>query len=713
MTATRARSVLILILLMLVVGAPSVASPRVEPTSPRPAARLAGHWEGAIELPGTRLEIDTDFSQRDDGTWIGDISIPMQGARNLQLADIQIDDDGLAFKLPGVPGAPAFKGRIAGDGETISGEFSQGGQTFPFKLSRGPDVEAEASAALQGFDDVVTAAMKEFKVPGLAMAIVKDGKVVLSKGYGLRDTERSLPVTPQTLFAIGSATKAFTTFVLATLVDEGKLEWDEPVQTYIPSFKLQDSFASARITPRDLVTHRSGLPRHDLVWYNSDMTREEMVARLAHLEPYRDLRSEYHYQNLMYLTAGYLAERVTGRPWEDLVRERIFDPLDMTRSNFSVAESQKAADFALPYEEKDDLVKVMPFRDITNVGPAGSINSSIDEMIRWVQVHLNRGMAGDRRMVGEATLVDMHTPRMAISVPPDEPETPEISYALGWFVEPYRGHNRIHHGGNIDGFSALVSILPQDGIGMVVLTNLNGNPMPGLVMRHAIDRLLKLEPRDWIGEAQARRLKRKEANKEAEKKKETVRKSGTKPAHSLSDYAGEYGNPGYGLLRVAAEGGRLTLTYNNIVTPLEHWHYEVFEAGKDAKDLTLEGVKFMFLTNMKGEVDAVQTPFEPEVKDIVFTRRPDARLLDPVYLRQFTGQYELVERTVTIELKGRTLTVNLPGQPQYELVPDRGTEFNLKGMSGYSVRFTVHPKDGVTEAVFNQPNGVFTAKRKR
>jgi len=269
---------------------------------------------------------------------------PAQGAKDLRLSDVSQSDAAVAFKISGVPGDPSFKGTLSADGAKISGTFAQGGATFPFTLERKANPAATAQEALKDFEEVVTDAMKKFDVPGMAIAIVKYNDVVYSKGFGYRDVEKQLPVTPDTLFAIGSSTKAFTTFVLGTLVDEGKIEWDKPVRNYIPWFKLYDTGASERMTPRDLVTHRSGLPRHDLVWYNNyDASRKWLVERLPYLEPSADLREKFQYNNLMFLTAGYLTEVVTGKTWEEAVRERILLPLSMTRTNFSVADSQSSA----------------------------------------------------------------------------------------------------------------------------------------------------------------------------------------------------------------------------------------------------------------------------------------------------------------------------------------------------------------------------------
>ena len=440
-------------------------------------ARFIGHWEGTIEIPNRPLAFSVDFSAKAGGGLSATVSIPAQGAKDLPLSDVAQSDAGIQFKISGVPGEPTFKGTLAADGAKITGTLSQGGASFPFTLERKASPAATAQEALKGFDEVVTDAMKKLDVPGMAIAIVKDKEVIYAKGFGYRDVEKQLPVTPDTLFAIGSSTKAFTTCVLGTLVDEGKIEWDKPVRNYIPWFKLYDPSATERLTVRDLVTHRSGLPRHDFVWYNNyDASRKSLVERLPYLEPSADLREKFQYNNLMFLTAGYLTEVVTGRSWEEAVRERILTPLGMTRTNFSVADSQKEADAALPYRLHDKKVEKMPFRPITNLGPAGSINSSVNEMSHWVIAHLNGGKYGDKRIADAATIEDMHLAHMTTGATITRPDISPTDYGMGWFVNTYRGHRRVEHGGNIDGFSANVSLFPQDGLSVVVLTNLNATP---------------------------------------------------------------------------------------------------------------------------------------------------------------------------------------------------------------------------------------------
>jgi CubicO group peptidase (beta-lactamase class C family) len=701
MKLRRSLAILVVFVAFVAAGALRAAEP---PT-------LAGHWEGAIELPGTKLDVDLDFAL-EAGAWKGDITIPAQNARNLPLTGIAIEGAKVAFAIKDVPGQPTFKGEFAPDGLSISGEMTQGGQSFPFKIKKGGDPAVKTLGALEGFEKVVENGLAALQVPAIAMAVVKDDKVIFAKGFGYKDVENKIPATADTIFAIGSASKAFTVFALGKLVDDGKLEWDKPVRTYIPWFRLYDQEAGERLTPRDLVTHRSGLPRHDAVWYNNlTATREDLVRRLAFLQPSADLRQKWQYNNLMFLTAGYLLETLTGRTWEDAVRALVFKPLGMARSNFSVLDSQKDKDFALPYAPEEKAFKKIPFRDITTVGPAGSINSSVNDMAKWVVVHLNDGKLGGAQILNPQTVEDMHVAHMTLGVAGATPEIQAQAYGLGWFTDVYRGHRRVHHGGNIDGFSAMVSFFPADGLGFVVLSNMNGTALPELLVRTAADRILGFEAKDWIGEAAKLREKGRAEDKKADEKKATRKVPGTKPSHPLADYAGAYEHPGYGEAKIALQGERLVLTYNGISAPLEHWHYDTFN-GLKGDDPTFEDAKISFRTDLNGRVAELVAPLEATVDSIVFKKKPDARYFDPAFLSRFTGTYELVNQTVTISLKGNALTAVLPGQPELDLVPDLGGEFTVKQVKVISVRFLTDAKGAVTGLEFIQPGGVYEAKRK-
>jgi CubicO group peptidase (beta-lactamase class C family) len=672
---------------------------------------LAGHWEGAISLPGTPLQIFLDFSAKADAALVGTISIPAQNAKDLPLVGIEVNPPGAIFEIEGPGGKPTFQGFLSIDGATLEGTFTQGGQGFPFKLQRRQPGE-EIQSALAGLDTVIAGALKQFEVPGLAIAVVKDKEIIYAKGFGQRDVEKNLPVTPDTLFAIGSCTKAFTALLLGTLVDEGKLDWDKPLRTTMPEFRLKDTSASERITGRDLLCHRSGLPRHDLVWYNNqELARKDLVARLAYLEPTADLRAKWQYNNLMFLTAGYLAERLTGKSWEQDIRERILDPLGMRRTNFDVAQSQKDPDHAEPYEKRDEKVVKVPFRPIGNMGPAGSINSSVNEMARWLILQLSTGKVGDHKFVEATTLNETHLAQMVMGEDSVIPEVTPGSYALGWMVDTYRGRPRISHGGGIDGFVSEVEFYPMDGVGIVVLTNSSSAGLASIIARTAADRALKLEPKDWVAEAAAKKAVAESMGKEAKKKAQTVRKAGTHPAHALAEYAGDYENLGYGTLTFNLKDGKFWVMYNGIATPLEHWHYETFN-GLKADDPAFEDAKYTFQTDVKGHVAVVSVPMELAVKEIVFERKPDARFLNPATLKPFAGSYQLGPETVTVTLQGSGLTVYVPGQPVYDLVPGLAGEFALKQVPAITLKFQEDGKGAVTGMEFYQPNGVFSAKRK-
>ena len=308
------------------------------------------------------------------------------------------------------------------------------------------------------------------------------------------------------------------------------------------------------------------------------------MRRLAYLEPTADLREKFQYNNLMFLTAGYLVETLTGKKWEDSIRQLVLEPLGMMRTNFSVLDSQKDADFAFPYDEKKGKLERIPFRNIANIGPAGAINSTVNDMSRWLLVHLNSGKLKDKPIIQPQTIQDMHLAHMPTGQTPDIAELSPASYGMGWFVDTYRGHGRVHHGGNIDGFSAMVSMFPNDRIGFVVLSNMNGTGLPELLIRQATDLILDLKPKDWMAEAAERKAKGLELTKQAETKKLSRRVAKTKPAHALDAYAGDYHHPGYGDLQVTLQNGQAGFQLTTAsVTPLEHWHYETFNGQKAAR----------------------------------------------------------------------------------------------------------------------------------
>jgi len=676
----------------------------------------AGNWQGAIELPGMKLELSIHL-QQENGDWKGFMSIPVQQIKDMALADLVIQGRDMRFKLPEVPGDASFTGVFDEKAEHLAGKFTQAGQTFPLNLIRASAAEKAAeekrlSDAISALRHLVDSLREKRQTPGLAFGIIKDGKVLLNEGFGYRDLDKKLPVSSNTLFAIGSSSKAFTTAGLAILADQGKLDWEKPIVQYLPDFKLHDAFSTAEMTATDLTCHRSGLPRHDMMWYGSPYTRQQIYERLRYLQPNKSFRTTWQYNNLMFMTAGYLIERIAGKSWEAFTQENIFQPLGMTQSCFSVDKLSQSKDAALGYSTKDKKNTRMEYRNLDAIGPAGSINATSTDMLQWVKLHLNAGKVEGKQVVSAAEMAHLHTPQMLMdaAVMERNPEFKDISYALGWFTYRYRGLKVLEHGGNIDGFSALVYLVPEKDFGLVILTNQNAAGITSVLARYATDMVLGLEVTDWYTRVYTGE-EEESAIKEPEKKPEPKRIAGTKPSHPLADYVGEFSHPGYGVVEVKVAGSALAVHYNSFDFPMEHWHYDVFQAQDTAMGVSL---MLQFHSDNNGTIDELSAGLEASVEDQVFQKVPPARLSDPAVLKKMAGKYVMEipgGNSCTLELRNTTLYLKIPGQPEYTLLPFQGNEFKLKDLSGFSVEFVMDEKGSATTAVFNQPNGVFKAKK--
>lgn len=561
--------------------------------------------------------------------------------------------------------------------------------------------------ALQDFDAYVQKTMSDWKVPGAAIAIVKDGKIVLTKCYGLRDVKNNLPVTDQTLFPIASISKSFTVATLGTLATEGKLDWDKPVREYLPDFRMYDDFMTARITPRDLVTHRTGLPRHDATWYRSGLTREEMYARLRYLEPNRDLRREFQYNNLMFMTAGYLAGKLAGSTWEDAVTARIFQPLGMRSSGFDFGGSFKSAsDVAHPYRKDDkEVVHEAPiYPGDPALGPAGAIVSDLSDMTQYVLMYLNHGKHDGTQIISEANIRQMISPQMVMRSADLDPEIGYPHYGMGLFVTTYRGHKYVEHGGNLDGFSLLISFLPDDNIGSVILLNMDGSNLREVLAYNIADRLLGLDPVDWNKRELGRYFAFKKSDEEAREKNYVPRRGHTQFSHPIDEYVGEYSNPAYGTVAItrAADDRSLKIAYHTMESTAEHWHYDVWRVPHNPLDL-LQETEIMFNTDWEGNVASLSSSMEPNVKDIVFTRMPDRRMRDRSFLEPLAGVYQVADFKYVVALRAdNVLTVTTPGQRVWELEPVRGNTFAVKGENGLTLDFKRDPAGKVMEFSVNQ-----------
>jgi CubicO group peptidase (beta-lactamase class C family) len=678
---------------------------------------ISGAWRGVIEVPGMTLDVIVDF-KKDGAKWTGDIDIPIQKIKDMALAEVILEGRNLKFKLPEVPGNASFSGKVAEGDEKIIGDFSQGGQPFPMKLVKESAADkailaARTAKAITDFTALCDSLRKRSHIVGMSVALVKDDKVLISNGFGERELGKGNAVDDKTLFAIGSSSKAFTAASLAILADDGKLDWEKPVRDYLPDFAMHDRFATEEMTATDLMCHRSGLPRHDLVWYASSATREELYHRLQYLEPNASFRSTWQYQNLMVMTAGYLAGKINGTTWEALVQERIFKPLGMSASGFQVADMAKSPNAAKGYTWDDEkkVSTYLPYRNIDIIGPAGSINSNAQDMAAWLRLQLGEGKYNDQQIISATQVKNMHLPHMALGKPSQASELTAPSYGLGWFVYSYKGHRVVEHGGNIDGFSAGVFLMPDDGLGIVVLTNEDGSNFATPLCYQAADMFLGLPPTDWY----ARTYGDDQAKEKAEKVEEPGKPKpvkGTQPSHDLADYAGEYFNPGYGTLTVSHDSKALQAVFNGLHFQVTHFHYDVFNAHLDqpASDMLMA-----FQTGKEGDVYRVDLPMETSVADIEFIKMPPARLSDPVFLKELVGKYEFADGKLTIEIAlvgGTKLQANVSGQGAQRMEPWRNTQFKLKDLNGYSLQFVADKKGVFETIVLRQPGIEMEGKRK-
>ena len=541
-------------------------------------------------------------------------------------------------------------------------------------------------APLEGFDDYVNKAIKDWEVPGIAIAIVKDDKIVLAKGYGVRELGKAAPVDERTIFAIGSSSKAFTATALAMLVDEGKIKWDDPVTKYLPGFELYDPYAAKEMTVRDLLCHRSGLARGDLMWYGSAYSREELLRRTRYLKPSWSFRSQFGYQNLMYLAAGQIIPAVTGQSWDDFIKERIFKQLDMSSSSTSIKDLKSSDNTATPHAKIDDKIVTIPWRNIDNIAPAGAINSNVLEMTAWVRLQLNQGTFAGKRLLSSGAVSETQKSQMIIPYDPPWslmfPEAHFLTYGMGWFLYDYRGRKVVDHGGNIDGMSALVAFIPEEKLGLVILTNLSGSDLRTALKYRIFDAFIGGEKKDWSAIHQKTMKGFEEQGKAAEKKRIDERVKETKPSLTLDKYAGTYSDEMYGELKVAQdESGKLVIRYGQaFIGDLEHWHFDTFQATW--RDRGLGKALVTFALNASGKVESVN------IQNLTdFKRQPDKAAtaasvaIDEAELKKFTGRYELKSPPleVSIELLGGKLKAVLPGQPVATLAAVSADRFTVEG----------------------------------
>jgi len=684
---------------------------------------IAGEWQGKLDLPGNKLKMELTITGDATAPLIT-VDVPRQNINDMETADVVYTTGSpaatLAFRVPGVPGNGSWSGTFkpaANEGvlDSLIGTWSQGGGSISLNFARpsGPLAGPELAANLARIEAYAKELLGRMNVPGAGIAIVRGDEVIKSFGVGYADVEAERPATGETVFAIGSSSKAFTSFGLGQLVDDGKLEWDKPVREYMPDFRMYDDFASEEITAVDLLTHRSGLPRHDLLWYlDASLTREDLFQRLRYLEPTKSFRSAWQYQNLMYMTAGILTERISGKSWEEYTKENIFDPLGMTSANFDVTTLPTLPDFAYGYtENEEEELEKMDYHPLPAIGPAGSINANAQDMGKWVSLHLSGGKIGDQRLISESSLSDLHRSRMFIGSNGLFGGVTHTGYALGWFTYDWNGNAILEHGGNIDGFSALVYMAPQEDIGFAILTNKNGTEYGSYLARYALDALTGADDIDYYeGDNEDEDDEEdEEENKKKDKEKDKKEPfADTKAQHGNDAYAGTYLDAGYGEAVVRNDNGTLRFQYGDLDAELKHHHFETFRATLE--DIGQE-VDVNFIAGANGKIRSLEIEPEPTLgHPIVFEKQGDASMKSPEYLDKLVGNYSLSGQTLTIKRVRDYITLDVPGQPTYDLEADSDNEFKLTAASGYSVEFHFK-KDKVVALELHQPNGDFRAER--
>ncbi len=462
------------------------------------------------------------------------------------------------------------------------------------------------AAVPKRFDADVMRALRVFQVPGAAIAIVKDGQVVLLKGYGVRRLGESTPVTPHTLFQIASMTKAFTAAGLAILVDSGVIAWDDRVTKHLPWFELADPWVTRELTIRDLLTHRSGLGlgAGDLLWLHSDYNRGEIIRRLRAARPVSSFRSAYAYDNVLYVAAGEIIPAATGDTWEGFIAEHLLAPLGMSETRVGVKDLRSGDPFATPHNVIGGRLQVVPLDTVDNIAPAGGLISSVSDLARWVTVQLDSGRARSKRLWSASATREMWSPQTIMPIRESGaslgPLTPNFSaYGLGWRLRDYRGHKIVWHTGGLAGMTSRTTLVPDQRLGIVILTN-GESDLPDALTWELVDTFLGLPARDWIAAFQADAERDRARSSAALAAAARGRDSTSRPSLPLTRYAGRYTDALYGDATITLEKGTLVLRFSRspaFVGDLEHWQYDTFRTDWRTPNLASAFVTFRLNPN--------------------------------------------------------------------------------------------------------------------
>ena len=441
-------------------------------------------------------------------------------------------------------------------------------------------VSSQVQPGYEELDKTIAHGVELFNMPGMAVGIIKNGEVVFSKAYGYSNSETKEPANTETLFGIASCSKAFTAACIAILVDEGKLKWEDRVIDHYPEFKMYDPYITREMRIQDLLCHRSGLQTFDgdLLWYGTHYTRAEVVNRIQYRENEYSFRSHFGYQNVMFIAAGEVIKAVTGKTWDEFVKEHIFNSLGMERTTTTNAGFANKENVAWPHQDG----KPMDFINYDNSGPAASINTSVDDLLRWVDLMLNKGTYNDQEILSANAYYKLVSPMTMLNA--GKAETPEgthfYGYGLGWFLYDKEGMKVIQHGGGLPGFHSKVVLVPEDSLGFVIIANeLSG--MVEATYQTILDYHISKSGRDFIQDYYDGGQKQNAMKTEKEAEKEAALVAGTNPSLELSEYTGTYTDKMYGDAEVVMEGKNLRVTFlptKRLFTgTLEHWHFDTFK----------------------------------------------------------------------------------------------------------------------------------------
>jgi len=575
------------------------------------------------------------------------------------------------------------------------------------------DDSAKVAQKLQGFDAYMEKVLKDWNAPGIGVGIVVNDKLVFAKGYGYRDYEKKLPITANTLFPIASNTKLFTAVAAGFLVEDGKLNWNRPIRESVPSIEFYNDELNHTVTLRDMLSHRTGITRHDSIWYKSDYNEKELFDKLRYLEPKEPLREMFLYNNMMYAGVGQSIYLQSGKPWAEFVREKILSPLQMNHTYFTIADMLKQPDYGVPFTERRDsteIYKIPYYEDTTGLAAAGAIVSNIEDLSHWLIALMNNGTYAGKNVLPAKVLQATLEP--AIALPNTAAETRgwwEVlnrTYGMGRQTAVYRGHPITFHGGDLPGFHSQISFMPNEHIGVIVFViGDHTAPLYNPISYNVYERLLGMEQTPWTDRLLDIRIKNKAADKEGRSKAGAGQVKNTQPSHALADYVGDYENPAYGILKIGLKDNQLQFEFHKIRFPMTHFHYDRFDTPDDERDGKWS---VNFSTNPQGDIDKATMSLDEN--EAVFVRRP--MTIDDATAQRLAGTYELPNgaKFQVVNRAGTGLVLVFPGAPDQKLIPYKGLKFRVQEFADVLYEFV---EDGGQVKTMKEidPSGEYAFKR--